>query len=425
MNSNNLLSRVKNILLTPRSEWPVIAAESETIGSLYTRYILLVAAAPAVAGFLKSVLFGTSVPMIGTIRIGVAAGLSTAVMQYLASLVTVYVLALIVNGLALTFGGQKDAVQALKTTAYAATASWVGGVLILVPWLGWLLALAGGIYAIYLVYVGLPRTMRCPDDKAVPYTVVTVLCAIVLTLVIGTLVARFSAVPHLSDMGDDNTSIEIKTGDASVNIDADGTLAKLDEWSKKMEAVGKKMEQAEKSGDQQAQMQAATEMMGALFSGGDTVAALKPEQLKAFLPETIAGMARSDYSAERNSLMGVQVASAKARYTAGDGDPSIRLEIIDMGGTKGLASLASWAIQESEQESDTGYERSYHQNGRMVHEQWNNASEHGQYDLIVAERFTVKLEADKVEMAELRKLAESLDLAGLENLKSEGVQAAK
>lgn len=425
MNSNNLLSRVKNILLTPRSEWPVIAAESETMGGLYTRYILFVAAAPAVAGFLKSVLFGTSVPMMGTIRIGVAAGLSTMVMQYIASLVTVYVLALIVNGLAPTFGGQKDAVQALKTTAYAATASWVGGVLILVPWLGWLLALAGGIYAIYLVYVGLPRTMRCPDDKAVPYTVVTVLCAIVLGLVIGSLVARFSDVPKLSDMGDDNTSIEIKTGDASVKIDADGTLAKLDDWSKKMEAVGKKMEQAEKSGDHQAQMQAATEMMGALFSGGDTVAALKPEQLKAFLPETLAGMARGDYSAERNTLMGIQVATAKARYAKGDGDSSIRLEIADMGGTKGLASLASWAIQESEQESDAGYERSYHQNGRMVHEQWNNASERGQYDLIVAERFTVKLEADKVEMAELKKLAESLDLAGLENLKSEGVQAAK
>ena len=419
MNTNNLTSRVKNILLTPRSEWPVIAAESDSVSGLYTRYILPVAAAPAIAGFLKSVLIGTSVPMMGTIRVGVGAGLSSMVVQYVAGLIMVYVLALIVNGLAPTFGGQKDSVQALKTTAYASTASWIGGVLVLVPWLGWLLALAGGVYAIYLLSIGLPHTMRCPAERKTPYTVVIVLCAIVLGLIVTAISARMSGI------GNHGADIEISSGDSTVKIDADSTLGKLDDWSKKMEIVGKKMEQAEKSGDQQAQMQAATEMMGTLFSGGDAVEALKPEQLKAFMPETLAGMARGDYSAERNTLMGIQVATAKARYTSGDSEPSVRLEITDMGGTKGLASLAGWAIQESEQESDTGYERSYHQDGRMVHEQWNQASERGQYDLIVAERFTVKLEGDKMAMPELKKMAESLDLAGLENLKSEGVKAAK
>lgn len=416
MDTNKLLSRVKNILLAPRSEWPIIAAESDSVGGLYTRYILPVAAAPAVAGFLKSVLVGASVPMMGTIRVGVGVGLATMVVQYLVGLLMVYVLALIVNGLAPTFGGQKDSLQALKTTAYASTASWIGGVLILVPWLGWLLALAGSVYAVYLLYLGLPQTMRCPPERAVPYTVVTVICAIILGLIVSAISARMLGVGH------HGADIEISSGDSTVKIDTDSALGKLEDWSKKMETAGKKMEHAQQSGDQTAQMQAASEMMGALFSGGDAVEALKPEQLKAFLPETLAGWARGDYSAERNTLMGIQVATAKARYADDDGKSSVNLEITDMGGTKGLAALAGWAIQESERESDAGYERSYHENGRMIHEEWNKADQRGQYDLIVAERFTVKLQGSNVEIEQLKEIAHSLDLAGLEKLKAEGVK---
>ncbi len=46
--------------------------------------------------------------------------------------------------------------QALKLAAYAFTAAWVAGVAQVVPWIGALIALAGGIYSIYLFYLGLP-----------------------------------------------------------------------------------------------------------------------------------------------------------------------------------------------------------------------------------------------------------------------------
>ena len=124
MQTDKLISRARNIILTPRTEWPVIAGESDTVAALYTRYIVLLAAVPAVAGFLKSSLIGTQVPLIGTVRVGIIAGLTGMVMQYVIGLAVVYLLALIVNALAPTFGGQKDQMQALKATAYASTASW-------------------------------------------------------------------------------------------------------------------------------------------------------------------------------------------------------------------------------------------------------------------------------------------------------------
>jgi hypothetical protein len=188
MDFGRITERIKAILTTPRTEWPVAAAEPATVGSLYSNYILIVAALPAIAQFIKGSLIG--VGGFGVIiRTPIGMGLVGMVLHYLLTLVVVYVVALIVNALAPTFGGQKDQVQALKTIAYAWTAGWIGGIFVIIPWLGWLIALAGVIYGIYLLYLGLPYTMKCPPEKAGGYTAVSVIIAIVLswivTLIVG------------------------------------------------------------------------------------------------------------------------------------------------------------------------------------------------------------------------------------------------
>lgn len=128
----SLIDRAKNILLEPRREWPVVAAESDSAASLYTRYILILAVIPVVAGFIKMSLIGTGIPFTGaTFRVGIGAGLATMVVQYGLSLLAVFLLSLIVNALAPSFGGRKDPVQALKTVAYAYTAAWVAGAAII------------------------------------------------------------------------------------------------------------------------------------------------------------------------------------------------------------------------------------------------------------------------------------------------------
>lgn len=188
MNLAKLTDRVKAILTTPKTEWPLLAAEPASVGSLYTGYILILAAIPAVAAFIKSSLIGYSLLGV-SVRIPIMSGLSHAVASYLVTLLVVYVVALAIDALAPTFGGEKNRVQALKATAYAWTASWVAGVGIIIPWLGWLIMLAGVVYAIYLLYLGLPSTMRCPPERAGAYTAVSVILTIVLSWVLGVLIA--------------------------------------------------------------------------------------------------------------------------------------------------------------------------------------------------------------------------------------------
>ncbi len=185
----NLVERVKGILLTPQKEWPVIEAESATPASLYTGYIIPLVAIPAVAGFVGMSLFGVRVLGAG-FRVPIGTGLTTAVVNYALTLAGVFVLALIIDALAPSFGGQKSQVQALKLAAYSSTASWLAGIFLIIPALS-ILSIVG-IYSLFLLYLGLPVLMKSPPDKSLVYTIVVILGAIVLYAVIGVIVSRVS-----------------------------------------------------------------------------------------------------------------------------------------------------------------------------------------------------------------------------------------
>ena len=75
MDINKLIARIKNILLAPKTEWPVIAAEPETVAGLYKNYIIIVAALTPIATFIGTVLFGIHIPLLGTIHTGFRAAL--------------------------------------------------------------------------------------------------------------------------------------------------------------------------------------------------------------------------------------------------------------------------------------------------------------------------------------------------------------
>ena len=184
-----LVDRVKAILLTPQKEWPVIEAESATPASMYTGYIIPLAAIPAVAGFVGMSMFGVRVLGM-SVKVPVSTGLTNAVVVYALALAGVFVLALIIDALAPSFGGQKNQIQALKLAAYSSTASWLAGIFLIIPALS-ILSIVG-IYSLYLLYLGLPVMMKSPPDKSVAYTVVVILVAIVIYAVFGVIANQVS-----------------------------------------------------------------------------------------------------------------------------------------------------------------------------------------------------------------------------------------
>jgi len=187
----DLKTRATNILTRPATEWPAIASEVTTPTDLITSYAMPLSAIPAICGFIGLSIVGMSVPLMGTIRTGIASGLTSAIVRFVLGIVGLYVSAIIIEKLAPTFQSRGDTTQALKLVVFASTPVWLAGVLQIIPALGLLVILAA-LYAVYLFYLGLPPVMHTPGDKVIPYMVVAAIVIFVINLCFGVVAAAVS-----------------------------------------------------------------------------------------------------------------------------------------------------------------------------------------------------------------------------------------
>jgi hypothetical protein len=187
----DLTTRAINIIKSPQTEWPVIAAEPTDFGTLFKTYVIPLAAIGPVCSLIGGMLIGTITPF-GTYRTPLVAGLVGAVLGYGAALLGVFISTVVIEWLAPKFKSIGTRTDALKMVAYASTPGWVAGVLNLVPLL-WLLAILAMLYGIYVFYLGLPHVMKTPPDQVIAYMVVAALVIIVVYFVLAAIVATITA----------------------------------------------------------------------------------------------------------------------------------------------------------------------------------------------------------------------------------------
>jgi hypothetical protein len=187
--SMSIVDRAKNIILKPVDEWNVIAEEPASVSGLFTNYAMVLAAIPLFAGIVFTGALGMSAGSLGgmgggAMTMGFTAVAGMAVIGYVLSLVTLYLMSLIVNTVSPSFNGKSELTQSTKLMAYASTPTWVAGLVAWVPILGGLVSLAAIAYVVYLIYLGLKPVLGVPQEKVAGFTVVIVLIYIVLTMVV-------------------------------------------------------------------------------------------------------------------------------------------------------------------------------------------------------------------------------------------------
>jgi hypothetical protein len=408
----DIIQRAKNICLTPATEWPVIATEPATPKDLLGEYAAPLAAIGAIAGFIGGAIIGRTLPFVGHYRVPMVSAFVAAIFTFGMALVGVFVLSLVIDALAPTFGGEKNRTQALKLAVYSYTPAWIAGVLQIFPLLS-ILGIFAALYGIYLLYLGLPHLMRSPQDKSIPYTVVVLVCAIVLSIVITGIGAMVVGAGMVGPGALSSSSEDAK-------FDKDSPMGKLDALGKKLEESNKKMAAAGKSGDPNAQAAAAMEGLGALLGGGKRVDPIGIDQLKPLVPETFGGLPKTASSAEKNGIAGLMVSRAEATYSDG-ADKRVTLEISDTGGVSGIMALAGWAGVEGESEDDNGSERTHKENGRLTHEKRSKSGGTNEFAVVLGDRFVVTAKGRGVDLDALKAAVGSLDLAKLEGMKDVGV----
>jgi hypothetical protein len=181
----SLIDRAKNIIMTPKTEWAAIAAEDANVNSIFTGYVVPFLVLDAAAAFIGHAFIW------GGGHYGDFAmkwGIYNAMLTLIGGALGVWLTAMIVNALAPSFGSEKNMGRAMQLVAYSYTPAWVGGLLMIFPPLSWV-GMLFGIYGLYLIFLGLPHTMKTPSDKVVTYMVISILVLIGVYVIIGMIFA--------------------------------------------------------------------------------------------------------------------------------------------------------------------------------------------------------------------------------------------
>jgi hypothetical protein len=446
---SGLIGRVIDIVLRPRATWPQIAVEPTSFAQLFVGYVMPLAAIQALVSFVRMSLIGIHLPFGTTLRTPIVQGLTSAVVGFGLALVGVVVLAVIVNALAPTFKGTRSLRQALNIAAYAVTPAWLGAVAGLLPALGTVVGLVCGLYAIYLMYLGLPVLMRAPPDKALGYTATVVICSIVLGIVIGALAAAFGGLGHFGYGSYTQRQADAQQQGATAVGNMIGSVLGTDQQGKSalgaavnnLSQAGRQIEQRDQARananggthangvpdaeDTQQAINAAGGLLSALggsLGGSHRVAPVDFHTLEPLLPASVSGMQRGTPEGSSKEAMGVHVTAASVDFT-GTNNARIKVSISDVSGVSGLLGLAGNLAHTDQSESANGYEKDVTVKGRSVHEKYDSAGRQGELSVIVAKRFEVDVEGSNVDMGALQGALAQVDLGRLESMKDANPQS--
>jgi hypothetical protein len=177
----NTIAKAKGLLMEPGKTWDGIAAEPMTLGGVFAGYVLPLAALPSIASAI-GIFVGGNVPNFAELLI-----------SYAIAVVSVLIMGKIMPPLAERFGATPDSNAGMKLAAFAPTGAWVGGLALIVPSIGGLLALVGALYTLYLFYDGAQRLFPVAPVKARMLGFSAVLASILLNMLIGLAVGMLIA----------------------------------------------------------------------------------------------------------------------------------------------------------------------------------------------------------------------------------------
>lgn len=387
--SSGLIDRVKAILTKPAPTWDVIAGEPSSVKSIYMGYVVPLAAIGPIANAIGSVVLGSSFLGITT-HASLTGAIIMGVVTYVMSLVMLYVIAVIIDALAPSFDGQKNMLSAFKLAAYASTAGWVAAIFGIVPALGMLAALVGGLYGIYLMYVGLPKLMKSPPQKTVVYMIVIAVVAWIASIVVGMVAV---SVGGLGMLGAGAMNPMARFGTASTSDRVSGTVAVPGVGTVD---VGKMQQVSEQMAAQASAMQ-----------NGQTVKTADPQALLALMPQNFMGAAPTDTTSSSNTAGGVAASNASATYAVGGG--TVHLEVTDLGTMGGLAGMAQAVNMNHTENTATGYEKVSTEGGKMVSEKYDNQNKSGNYTVVYGSRISVSADGTNVDMNTIKSLVGQID----------------
>lgn len=380
-----IIGRVKRLIMSPKTEWEAIDGEAVEQNDLIMKYVAPLAAIPAIASIIGLSIIGVNI-LGNSFRIPFGSAVMGAIVSFIFAIIGVFVFAFIINALAPSFGAEKNFKQALKVSAYAPTASWIAGVFTAIPALS-VLGLIGAVYSLYLLFVGLPKIMKPPSDKATTYTIVSLVVAIIVGIVLSGIAGVFTPKPGIGSM----------TGahGGAMRSEMDERLARLEE--------------ASESGN----INDVVGALGGMVGGDSDGAVVEIDALRELAPARLAGLKRQSVNVESLSMPFTTVVMT-AEY--GAGDKSLELTVTNSPMISAVMGVAGFSGAEYDRRSDDGYERLKRSGDTIIMSEWSKSSKRGRYARLIAGSFLVEAKGRNLNMKEIERAAKEINEKELKKL---------
>jgi hypothetical protein len=171
MDIMKIVHQAKNIVFNPKGTLLKLKDEQMTMKDLII--YLAIVAVPTFLGMLIGYGFvGFGSQMLGSAFV-------IAIISYILSIVGVIVFGFLLNALAPSFKSKQNTMQAMKLVSFAATPWLLLGIAYIYPAIG-LIALLGGIYGLYILYIGIPIYMETPKEQQMVYFIIGLIVYIIV-----------------------------------------------------------------------------------------------------------------------------------------------------------------------------------------------------------------------------------------------------
>jgi hypothetical protein len=192
-----VLNHVWGLFSQPKKEWKSIKEERCTVGKCFCSHVLILAAIPAIAGYIGTTQVGWSFGGFEVHKLTTQSALQIAIITYLTMLVAVFSLGKAIHWMGQTYGSKQTLPQAIALAAYTATPLWLMGFFFLYPvlWVNMLIGLPALAYTVYLLYTGVPVMMGVSQERGFLFA------SAVLSVGLVMLVAVLGAMAVLWSMG--------------------------------------------------------------------------------------------------------------------------------------------------------------------------------------------------------------------------------
>lgn len=207
-----IIDRVKLVITEPKTCWPQLQQSPETPTELTISFVAPLVILGAIVSFVSLAIIGMSIPGVGLVRLSFFGTLISQIVGVALRIGLVFVMAKVVEFIAEKFGAATDYNKAFKLVAYSMVPGMLAALTVILPWFLYVLpAIALAIYGIYIFHQGVPSAVSIAPEQHVKFTVVAILCTIVVNIVITAVITLFTPSPHFSVTGSTGTKVDLET----------------------------------------------------------------------------------------------------------------------------------------------------------------------------------------------------------------------